>query len=134
MFVEGGKERGIWPKHANAIKKEKGGGEGGGGVQWLDGDRAALCLTATLALSPTAVAQGKGGRAVAVAAMFCCPRVPQRLVFFSNISEKSLRGHRVAFARAARTPILLGAEGNCGAHSRVQPSVQSFLAVPLFPR
>ena len=59
MFVEGGRkgER-KWPKHANAIKKEQEEEreEEGSRVQWLDGDghRAALCLTATLALSPTA--------------------------------------------------------------------------------
>ena len=43
---------------AQTCKRDK---EGEGGVQWLDGDRAALCLTATLALSPT-VARGKEGR------------------------------------------------------------------------
>ena len=47
---------------AQTCKRDK---EGEGGVQWLDGDRAALCSTATLALSPT-VAQGKGGR------RWCC--------------------------------------------------------------
>ena len=100
---------------AQTCKRDK---EGEGGVQWLDGDRAALCLTATLALSPT-VARGRP----LLQQCFAVLAFPCDLSYAPNISEKSLRGHSVAFARAARrTPILLGREGNCGAHSRIQPS------------
>ena len=45
---------------AQTCKRDK---EGEGGVQWLDGDRAACSLlNSNAALSPTAVARGKGGR------------------------------------------------------------------------